>query len=60
MIIGILKEENFEEEWSVIDLKEEKSLLNKENLSFKNKLKYGLLVMKYIKDVVLVFGFGLF
>lgn len=58
VIIGTLKEENFEEEWSVIDLKEEKSLLNKENSSSKNKSKHGLSAMKHIKDAASVFGFG--
>jgi hypothetical protein len=48
--------ENAEEEWSVIDLKDEKCLLNKENSNSKNKSKHGSAV-KQIKGAASVFGF---
>lgn len=48
--------ESSEEKWSVIDLKDEKCLLNKENSNSKNKLKHGSTV-KQIKGVASVFSF---
>lgn len=49
--------ENAEEEWSVIDLKDEKCLLkNKENSNSKNKSKHGSAV-KQIKGAASVLGF---
>ncbi|KAB1227033.1 hypothetical protein CJ030_MR1G014945 [Morella rubra] len=48
--------DNSEEEWSVIDLKDEQSLLNKENSNSKNKSKHGSAV-KQIKGAASVFGF---
>jgi hypothetical protein len=48
--------ENAEEEWSVIDLKDEKCLLNKENSNSKKKSKHGSAV-KQIKGAASVFGF---
>lgn len=49
--------ENSEEEWSVIDLRDEKSLLSKETSNSKNKSKHGS-AMKQIKGAASVFGFG--
>ncbi|KAL2572954.1 hypothetical protein AAZV13_17G096800 [Glycine max] len=49
--------ENSEEEWSVIDLKDEKCWVNKENLGSKSKSNQGS-AMKQIKGAALVFGFG--
>ncbi|XP_058759630.1 uncharacterized protein LOC131632929 [Vicia villosa] len=46
--------ENSEEEWSVIDLKDDKSLMNKENLNSKGKSNHGL-GLKQIKGSVLGF-----
>ncbi|CAL0307083.1 unnamed protein product [Lupinus luteus] len=48
--------ESSEEEWSVIDLKEEKCLVNKENSNPKNKSNQGS-GMKHIKGAASVFGF---
>jgi hypothetical protein len=48
--------ENSEEEWSVIDLKDEKCLMNKENLNSKNRSNQGS-AMKQIKGAASVFGF---
>lgn len=52
--------ENSEEEWSVIDLKDDKSLMNKENLNSnsnsKNKTNHGS-GLKQIKGAASVFGF---
>lgn len=52
VIVSGLKEtkENQEEEWSVIDLKDEQSLMNKENINSKNK-------SKNVKGGSSVFGF---
>lgn len=58
MIVGSQKDENLEEEWSVIDLRDEQTLLKKENSSSKNKSKYGTSAIKHIKDAASVFGFG--
>lgn len=50
--------ENSEEEWSVIDLKDEKGSLNKENLSAtKGRSNHGSTI-KQIKGAASVFGFG--
>ncbi|CAL5198728.1 unnamed protein product [Lathyrus oleraceus] len=46
--------ENSEEEWSVIDLKDDKSLTNKENLNSKGKSNHGS-ALKQIKGSVLGF-----
>lgn len=48
--------ENTEEEWSVIDLKDEKNLINKENLHSQNKSKPNSAI-KQIKEAASVFGF---
>lgn len=48
--------ENSDEEWSVIDLKDENCLLNKENSNSKNKSKHGSAI-KQIKGAASVFGF---
>ncbi|GAU11965.1 hypothetical protein TSUD_195890 [Trifolium subterraneum] len=48
--------ENSEEEWSVIDLKDDKSMMNKENLSSKGKSNHGS-ALKQIKGAASVFGF---
>lgn len=60
VIVGALPKdpkENSEEEWSVIDLKDENSLLSKENSNSKSKsLKHGS-AMKQIKGAASVFGF---
>lgn len=48
--------ENSEEEWSVIDLKDDKSLMNKENLNSKGKSSHGS-ALKQIKGAASVFGF---
>ncbi|GAV73899.1 hypothetical protein CFOL_v3_17382 [Cephalotus follicularis] len=50
-------EENSEEEWSVIDLKDEKSMLSKESMQNKNKSKHGS-AMKQIKGAASVFSFA--
>ncbi|KDP30181.1 hypothetical protein JCGZ_16963 [Jatropha curcas] len=49
--------ENSEEEWSVIDLKDEKNLVTKENLPSKNKSKPNSAI-KQIKGAASAFGFG--
>ncbi|KAG4959779.1 hypothetical protein JHK87_036412 [Glycine soja] len=49
--------ENSEEEWSVIDLKDEKCSVNKENSGCKSKSNPGS-AMKQIKGAASVFGFG--
>ncbi|XP_030473110.2 uncharacterized protein LOC115690787 [Syzygium oleosum] len=49
--------ENSDEEWSVIDLKDENSTLNKENLQSKSKLKQNS-TMKHIKGAVSALSFG--
>ncbi|KAF2310521.1 hypothetical protein GH714_013528 [Hevea brasiliensis] len=49
--------ENPEEEWSVIDLKDEKSLVGKENLSSKSRSK-PTSAIKHIKGAASAFGFG--
>ncbi|KAK7329996.1 hypothetical protein VNO77_24180 [Canavalia gladiata] len=49
--------ENSEEEWSVIDLKDEKGLGNKEKSSSKSRSNQGS-AMKQVKGAVSVFGFG--
>ncbi|KAL2929891.1 Vacuolar protein sorting-associated protein 70 [Bienertia sinuspersici] len=46
-----------EEEWSVIDLRDEQSLINKSNSKSKNKTKHGLSAVKHIKDAASVLGF---
>ncbi|XP_045830253.1 uncharacterized protein LOC123921660 [Trifolium pratense] len=48
--------ENSEEEWSVIDLKDDKSMMNKDNLNSKGKLNHGS-TLKQIKGAASVFGF---
>ncbi|CAJ2634588.1 unnamed protein product [Trifolium pratense] len=48
--------ENSEEEWSVIDLKDDKSMMNKENLNSKGKSNHGS-TLKQIKGAASVFGF---
>lgn len=48
--------ENSEEEWSVIDLKDEHCLLNKENSNSKNKSKHGSAI-KQIKGAASAFSF---
>ncbi|KAK9268314.1 hypothetical protein L1049_000062 [Liquidambar formosana] len=48
--------DNSEEEWSVIDLRDEQCLLNKESLHSKNKSKNGS-TMKQIKGAASVLGF---
>ncbi|XP_019453163.1 PREDICTED: uncharacterized protein LOC109354841 isoform X2 [Lupinus angustifolius] len=48
--------ESSEEEWSVIDLKDEKCLVQKENSNSKNKSNQGS-NMKHIKGTASVFGF---
>ncbi|KAK1554050.1 hypothetical protein Q3G72_007190 [Acer saccharum] len=47
-----------EEEWSVIDLKDEQSQLSKENLHSGSKLKHNNSAMKQIKGAATVFGFA--
>ncbi|KAG6739911.1 hypothetical protein POTOM_057529 [Populus tomentosa] len=49
--------EKIEEEWSVIDLKDEKSLIGKETLQSINRSKPNS-AMKQIKGAASVFGFG--
>lgn len=49
--------DNTEEEWSVIDLKDERCLLSKENSNSKNKPKHGS-TMKQVKGAASYFGFG--
>lgn len=58
VIVGSQKDESLEEEWSVIDLRDEQTLLKKENSSSKNQSKYGTSAIKHIKDAASVFGFG--
>ncbi|KMT03593.1 hypothetical protein BVRB_8g192660 [Beta vulgaris subsp. vulgaris] len=62
VIVGGQKqpEKSEEEEWSVIDLKDEQSLINKDNSSSNNKSKHGVSAVKHIKDAASVFGFGSF
>ena len=48
---------NSEEEWSVIDLKDENCLLGKENSNSKNKASKSSSAMKQIKGAASVFGF---
>ncbi|XP_044463468.1 uncharacterized protein LOC123194352 isoform X2 [Mangifera indica] len=51
--------DNSEEEWSVIDLKDdEKGQMSKENLHMKNKLKHNISAMRQIKEAASVFSFG--
>lgn len=52
--------ENAEEEWSVIDLKDEKLQVNnnKENVHSRNKLKNNKSAMKQIKEAASVFSFA--
>ncbi|XP_031284825.1 uncharacterized protein LOC116143519 isoform X2 [Pistacia vera] len=50
--------ENSEEEWSVIDLKDEKCQMNKENSHSKNKLRHNNSAMKQIKEAASVFSFA--
>lgn len=52
--------ENAEEEWSVIDLKDEKLQVNnnKENFHSRNKLKNNNSAMKQIKEAASVFSFA--
>ncbi|KAH7546262.1 uncharacterized protein LOC107427520 [Ziziphus jujuba] len=61
VIVGALPpkdpRENGEEEWSVIDLKDEQCLLSKENSNSKNKSKQSS-AMKQIKGAASVFGFA--
>ncbi|XP_014507401.1 uncharacterized protein LOC106767091 [Vigna radiata var. radiata] len=59
VIVAKTKEskENLEEEWSVIDLKDEKCSVNKENLGCKSRSNQGS-SMKQIKGAASVFGFG--
>lgn len=49
--------ESTEDEWSVIDLKDERSMLPKENLQSKDKSKHHSAI-KQIKGAASVFGFG--
>ncbi|KAL3532240.1 hypothetical protein ACH5RR_005761 [Cinchona calisaya] len=56
VIVGAQKE-NSDEEWSVIDLKDEKCSLSKESSNFKSKTKQ-VPAMKQIKGAALVLGFG--
>ncbi|KAK7388555.1 hypothetical protein VNO78_23374 [Psophocarpus tetragonolobus] len=49
--------ENSEEEWSVIDLKDEKCLNNENSSSTKSRSNHGS-AMKQIKGAASVFGFG--
>eukprot|EP00257_Ricinus_communis_P023036 XP_015582917.1 uncharacterized protein LOC8275705 isoform X2 [Ricinus communis] len=49
--------ENPEEEWSVIDLKDEKCLVTKENFPSKNRPKPNSAI-KQIKGAATIFGFG--
>uniref|UniRef100_A0A803N6T6 Uncharacterized protein n=2 Tax=Chenopodium quinoa TaxID=63459 RepID=A0A803N6T6_CHEQI len=57
VIVGERKEAESpeEEEWSVIDLKDDQNLINKDNSRSKNRSKHG---MKHIKDAASVFGLG--
>jgi len=59
VIVAKTKEskENLEEEWSVIDLKDEKCSVNKENSGSKSRSSQGS-SMKQIKGAASVFGFG--
>ncbi|XP_050215151.1 uncharacterized protein LOC126666195 [Mercurialis annua] len=50
--------ENPEEKWSIIDLKDEKSLVSKENFPFKNRPNPNSVIKQQIKGAVSVFGFG--
>lgn len=50
--------ENSEEQWSVIDLKDEKCQMKKENSQMKNKLKHNNSAMKQMKEAVSVFSFA--
>ncbi|KAL5839882.1 hypothetical protein ACOSQ4_012490 [Xanthoceras sorbifolium] len=50
--------ENSEEEWSIIDLKDEKSQLSKENFHSGSKLKHNNSAMKQIKGAAAVLGFA--
>lgn len=56
VIAGAPPRENTEEEWSVIDLKDENILLSKENSNSKNKSKQSS-AKKQIKGAASVFGF---
>ena len=56
VIVGAQKESS-DEEWSVIDLKDEKCIVSKEGSNLKNKQKQGS-AMKQIKGAVSVMGFG--
>ena len=57
VIVGSSKVNSSEEEWSVIDLKDENSLISKETSSSKNKSKQNS-AMKQIKGVKSVFSFA--
>ncbi|CAJ1944730.1 unnamed protein product [Sphenostylis stenocarpa] len=59
VIVAKTKElkENSEEEWSVIDLKDEKCSVNKENAGCKSRSNQGS-AKKQIKGAASVFGFG--
>lgn len=59
VIIMVAQKERSDEEWSIIDLKDEKCLLSKENSNLKIKLRQGSAAMKQIKGAassVLSFG----
>lgn len=59
VIIVVAQKEKSDEEWSIIDLKDEKCLLSKENSNLKIKLRQGSAAMKQIKGAassVLSFG----
>lgn len=59
VIIVVAQKERSDEEWSIIELKDEKCLLSKENSNLKIKLRQGSAAMKQIKGAassVLSFG----
>lgn len=59
VIIVVAQKERSDEEWSIIDLKDEKCLLSKENSNLKIRLRQGSAAMKQIKGAassVLSFG----
>ncbi|GAB4832734.1 hypothetical protein Ancab_006751 [Ancistrocladus abbreviatus] len=59
LVVGAASKEGSDEEWSVIDLRDDQCLLNKENSHSKDKSKHAAAAIKHIKGAAAVFGFGL-
>ncbi|GAB4832737.1 hypothetical protein Ancab_006754 [Ancistrocladus abbreviatus] len=59
LVVGAASKEGSDEEWSVIDLRDDQCLLNKENSHSKDKSKHASAAIKHVKVAAAVFGFGL-